>query len=55
MKPLFELPELLTLDGRSVTGDTLMGSYGCCSNGCSSGCGQGAGNGIAPTDNHCQN
>lgn len=51
MKGLFELPELLTLDGRQVTEMSLMdddevGPNSCkvgCNSGCNSGCDVGQG------------
>jgi hypothetical protein len=47
MKELFSVPELLTLDGRSVTGANAQtmfdeGTPGGCGSGCSSGCYSGA-------------
>lgn len=53
MKPLFEMPELLTLDGNSFS-DIAKGSdpgpgtscSGGCYGGCCSGCGIGSGSGV---------
>ena len=51
MKPLFEIPELLTLNGSPVLGGIDAegaGPYGCefgCGEGCCSGCDQGFGKG----------
>ncbi|MFQ6118987.1 MAG: hypothetical protein ACE5KE_03760 [Methanosarcinales archaeon] len=42
MKKLFELPELLTLDGKPFTGEeSLLGAGGACNSGCEGGCGSG--------------
>jgi hypothetical protein len=38
MKPLFELPELLTLDGRTVTGDPRQEEQDSLLDNCSNGC-----------------
>jgi hypothetical protein len=46
IKPLFELPELLTLDGRSVADDNALSSSANCGNGCNAGCTQGTGTGF---------
>jgi hypothetical protein len=56
MKPLFELPELLTLDGDAFSVEAENGlthgiacSLGCIT-GCCSGCFQGSGSGPNPFD-----
>lgn len=47
MKKLFEMPELLTLDGSPFTESTLMGRIagGACGSGCESGCNGGCDSG----------
>lgn len=51
MKNLFELPELLTLDGQSVTGSDDLG-WKTCNTGCNDGCSGGyTGNAPGSTGN----
>jgi hypothetical protein len=61
MNKLFEMPELLTLDGRTVTGDSSQDLFsaagpGCstgCEGGCCGGCGGGFGAGGHDSDGTC--
>jgi hypothetical protein len=55
MKPLFEIPELLTLSGDpfSFGSELLEPGNGCqtgCDDGCNSGCDMGSGKGSKPTE-----
>lgn len=56
MKPLFEIPELLTLNGGTILGgidaEAAIGHAcsGGCVDGCCSGCDQGSGKGAAIED-----